>query len=334
MKEVSVFTHKACLLHDTGAGHPEQRARLDGVIAALQQPAFSTIDWQTNPPPATVAQLEYAHDPAYVQTALAAAPSSGYVLLDADTVLSPHSVAAAVHAAGAVVAAVDAVLTGHSKKAFCAVRPPGHHAEKNTSMGFCLFANAAIGGFHAVKAHGLQRVAIVDFDVHHGNGTAAIVDGHAEFLFASTHQHPFYPGTGAASETGRLGNIINVPLAAGDGSVEFRDAFLNKILPALDQFAPQLVIISAGFDAHKDDPLGQVNLTEADYVWVTQELQKIADTHGQGRIVSVMEGGYHLKALAFCVAAHVGTLMQPGVGPSLREDLLKTSGNPSAAPPL
>lgn len=319
MKEMAVFTDPSCLLHDTGEGHPEQIARLDAVIAALKAPAFKDIDWHNTSPKATEAQLEYAHDPAYIKSVLAAAPATGHVMLDADTVLCPHSIEAALHAAGAVVAAVDEVLENKAKKAFCATRPPGHHAEKVKAMGFCIFANATIGAFHAVKAHGLKRVAIVDFDVHHGNGTADIVDGHAEFLFASTHQHPFYPDTGAASETGKIGNIINVPLASGDGSAQFRKAFTDKILPALENFKPELIVISAGFDAHKDDPLGEINLTEADYVWVTEELQKIADRHSNGHIVSVLEGGYNLKALASSVGAHVGALMNNTVIPAQKQ---------------
>ena len=317
MKKTAVFTHKACLLHDTGEGHPERPLRLKSVIAALKQPEFASLDWQ-DAPKATTAQLTAAHGPAYVQEVLeAVVPEDGHLFLDADTVLSPDSPEAALRAAGAVAAAVDYVMAGKSETAFCAVRPPGHHAEKDRPMGFCVFANAAVGAFHAAKEHGLKRVAIVDFDVHHGNGTADIVDGHPEFFFASTHQYPFYPGTGSASEKGSLGNILNVPLNGGDGSAEFRKAFADKILPALEKFRPELIIISAGFDAHKDDPLGQINLTEDDYIWVTEELQKIAARHGQGRIVSALEGGYNVSALASCVAAHVGALMN-GPAPSLK----------------
>ncbi|MBI3441390.1 MAG: histone deacetylase family protein [Proteobacteria bacterium] len=308
---MAVFTDKTCALHDPGAGHPEQIARLSAVVTALQKPEFKNIDWHRSTPEATTAQLEYAHDPDYVHTILRAAPKTGYRMLDSDTILSPHSIEAALHAAGAVVAAVDHVLTGKVEKAFCAVRPPGHHAEKDKAMGFCIFSNAAIGAWHAVKAHGLKRVAIVDFDVHHGNGTENIVDGHAEFLYASTHQYPFYPGTGAAVDTGRLGNIVNVPLQIGDGSAAFRRAFTRVILPALDKFKPELMIISAGFDAHQNDPLAQINLIETDYAWVTTELRHIADEYSHSHIVSVLEGGYNLEGLASSAAAHVAALMKP-----------------------
>ena len=324
MKELAVFTHKACRLHDTPQGHPEQVARLDVVINALKSPGLEKIDWQENPPKATTAQLEYAHTPAYVQKILTSAPATGHLWLDEDTAISPHSIDAALYAAGAGIAAVNHIMAGHAKKAFCATRPPGHHAEKDKPMGFCLFANAAIAGWHAIKAHGIKQVAIIDFDVHHGNGTANIVDGHPEFIFASTHQFPFYPGTGAPSETGSLGNIINVPLNEGDGGAQFRKAFTDKILPALENFKPEIIIISAGFDAHKDDPLGKINLTEDDYVWVTRELQKIADRHAKGRIVSMLEGGYNLTSLANSATAHVGQMLKDTASPAVTPSAIIT----------
>ena len=306
----AVFTHKDCLLHDTGKGHPEQIARLEVVLDALKQPSFAALEWQ-EAPKATAAQLYLAHDQDYVDDILAAAPASGYKYLDADTVISPDSINAALRGAGAICAAVDHVMEGKSTTAFCATRPPGHHAEVDKAMGFCLFGNVAIGAFHAVKQHGLERVAIIDFDVHHGNGTANLVDGHREFFFVSTHQAPpFYPGTGKETETGKVGNILNVPLESGQGSTEFRKAFIDKILPALEAYEPQLVIISAGFDAHKDDPLGEINLTEKDYVWVTEELRRVAHRHCGGKLVSALEGGYNLNALASSVAAHVDVLQQ------------------------
>jgi acetoin utilization deacetylase AcuC-like enzyme len=310
MTRCSIFTHKDCLDHDTGAGHPEQVARLTRALSALRQPAFSGLDWQ-DAPKATVEQLTAVHDPEYVDDVLASAPASGHANLDADTVISKGSVDAALRSAGAVVAAVDHVMAGKADTAFCAVRPPGHHAEHGKAMGFCIFGNAAVGALHAVNAHGLERVAVIDFDVHHGNGTANLVDGRKEVFFVSTHQAPpFYPGTGKASETGKLGNILNVPLESGDGSAEFRKAFTDVILPALDAFKPQLVIVSAGFDAHKDDPLGEINLSEADYAWVTRELRKVADKHAGGKVVSALEGGYNLDALTSCIAAHVDVLRE------------------------
>ncbi len=308
-KSCVVFTHPSCLLHDTGSGHPEQIKRLEGVLSALKKPAFSALAWHESGK-ASPDQLKRVHDAGYVDTLLASSPASGYQAIDADTVLSPHTVAAALYSAGAVIDAVDHVMAGKASTAFCAVRPPGHHAEKDKAMGFCFFGNAAIGAAHAVEAHGLSRVAIIDFDVHHGNGTQDLVEGRKEIFFVSTHQSPLYPGTGAAAEKGRLGNIMNVPLAEGDDGAVFRKAFMDKILPALENFKPEMIIISAGFDAHRDDPLGGMKLTEADYAWVTTELRKIAETHGAGRVVSVMEGGYNLSALASSVAAHVDVLMQ------------------------
>jgi acetoin utilization deacetylase AcuC-like enzyme len=222
--------------------------------------------------------------------------------------MSPASGRAALRAAGAVVAAVDAVVAGEADNAFCAVRPPGHHAEPGRAMGFCLFNNAAIGALRAREAHGLERVAVVDFDVHHGNGTQAAFYDNPSLFYASTHQYPLYPGTGAKGETG-VDNIVNVPLRPMAGSVEFRTGFSREILPALDAFRPELIVISAGFDAHKSDPLAQLLLDEADYTWVTEQLLEIADRHAKGRVVSTLEGGYDLAALGASAAAHLRALM-------------------------
>ena len=239
---------------------------------------------------------------------LGAVPSSGHVGIDSDTILSPASGAAALRAAGAVVAAVDAVVAKEADNAFCAVRPPGHHAEPERAMGFCLFNNAAIGALRAREVHGLSRVAVVDFDVHHGNGTQAAFEADGNLFYASTHQYPLYPGTGAASETG-VGNIVNVPLRPMSGSSQFRLAMTERILPALEAFRPELVLVSAGFDAHRSDPLAQLLLEESDYTWVTEKLLEIAYRYAEGRLVATLEGGYDLAALAASVAAHLRVLM-------------------------
>jgi acetoin utilization deacetylase AcuC-like enzyme len=302
-----LYTHEACLAHDPGPHHPESPARLAAVLAALSDPAFAKLE-RREAPAASLEQIVRVHPGDFAERLLAAVPKQGYVALDADTVLSPGSGAAALRAAGAAVAAVDAVLAGEAQSAFCAVRPPGHHAEPRHAMGFCLFNTVAIAARHAREAHGLGRVAVVDFDVHHGNGTQAAFERDASLLYASTHQMPLYPGTGAASERG-VGNIVNAPLRPMSGSEAFRKAFTNTILPALDSFRPELVIISAGFDAHRDDPLAQLMLVEADYAWCTERLAEIARTHAQGRVVSSLEGGYDLAALAASAAAHVAALM-------------------------
>jgi acetoin utilization deacetylase AcuC-like enzyme len=242
---------------------------------------------------------------------LEAIPTEGYVLLDGDTTASPGSGEAALRAAGALIAAIDAVINGEAANAFCAVRPPGHHAESDQAMGFCLFNNVAIGAAHARQAHGLERVAVIDFDVHHGNGTQHMFEQDPGLFYASTHQWPLYPGTGAPEEQG-CGNILNVPLPPGAGSAEFREAMAEIVLPVLDQFGPDLVIISAGFDAHAADPLAMLELVEADYAWVTKALAELAWTHCGGRVVSALEGGYDLAALARSAAAHVRSLMNAG----------------------
>lgn len=240
---------------------------------------------------------------------MARVPQKGYAALDADTIVSPGSGQAALRAVGAVTSAVDAVLRGEAQNAFCAIRPPGHHAEPDQAMGFCLFNSIAIAACHAQAAHGITRVAIVDFDVHHGNGTQAAAQTDPNLFFASSHQYPLYPGTGAAEETG-VGNIVNVPLPAGSEGQTFRRAFETRILPALDAFAPELLLVSAGFDAHRADPLAGLELEEDDFGWVTARLTEAAGRHAQGRLVSVLEGGYDLKALAGSAAAHVAALMK------------------------
>jgi acetoin utilization deacetylase AcuC-like enzyme len=302
-----LYTHEACLEHDPGPHHPESPARLEAVLEALSDPAYAKLE-RREAPRASLAQIARAHPGDFVERVLAAVPKQGYAALDADTVLSPGSGEAALRAAGAAIAAVDAVIAGEAKSAFCAVRPPGHHAEPRHAMGFCLFNNVAIAALHARAQHGLARVAVVDFDVHHGNGTQAAFERDPSLLYASTHQMPLYPGTGAVSERG-VGNIVNVPLRPMSGSEEFRKAFTATILPALEAFRPELLIISAGFDAHRDDPLAQLMLVEADYAWCTERLVEIAAKHAGGRIVSSLEGGYDLDALAASTAVHVAALM-------------------------
>jgi len=310
-----IYTHPACLTHDMGMGYPESPARLTSVLAALRTPEFAALDW-AEAPKAEFAQIMRAHPPAYIEGMLAAVPEQGRVAVDADTILSPGSGEAALRAAGAVVAAVDDVATGKVANAFCAVRPPGHHAEAATAMGFCLFNNVAIGAYHAREAHGLSRVAVMDFDVHHGNGTQAIFEQDANLFYASTHQMPLYPGTGSVRETG-VGNICNAPLPPNAGSAEFRAAMSERVLPAIDAFRPELLIISAGFDAHKADPLANLQLVEADYAWATDELAAIAKRRCSGRLVSALEGGYDLQALAASAASHVQRLMAASGGRSL-----------------
>ncbi len=299
-----LLSHEACIEHDPGAFHPERPDRLKAVLAGLAEIKLE----RALAPRAEDGQLMLAHPASHVEAVMGTIPPQGRHHLDGDTAVSPGSGEAALRAAGAVVAAVDAVCTGKAKNAFCAVRPPGHHAEAMQAMGFCLFNNVAIGALHARAAHGLSRVAVIDFDVHHGNGTQHMFERDPHLFYASTHQWPLYPGTGAAQERG-VGNIVNAPLRPNSGGLEFRDAFTRKILPALDTFAPELVMISAGFDAHEDDPLASLMLHEDDYEWVTAALAELAKTHARGRIVSTLEGGYDLGALAASSAAHVRALI-------------------------
>ncbi|WP_108813491.1 histone deacetylase family protein [Loktanella sp. Alg231-35] len=299
----ALITHKDCYDHVTPPGHPEQVARLDAVLGALEGMDLMRV----NAPLAAEDDLLRAHPKAHVDAIRAAAPEEGWRSLDADTHMSVGSLQAAYRAAGGVVRAVDMVMGGEASNAFAAMRPPGHHAERETAMGFCFFGNVVIGAKHALEHHGLDRVAIVDFDVHHGNGTQDLVEDDPRILFCSTHQSPLYPGTGAAHEVG-VDNVLNVPLPGGTGSKPFRQVMENRVLPRVDAFAPQLLLISAGFDAHMNDPLAGMNLTTEDFEWVTARLCDLADRHCAGRVVSTLEGGYDLDALGACAAAHVKVL--------------------------
>ena len=303
-----LFSHPDCTAHDTGSGHPERSARLTAVLDALAASEFKSLI-RREAPLADVSVIERVHDAAYIRSVLGAVPKSGYANLDPDTVLSPKSGTAALRAAGALTAAVDAVIANEASNAFCAVRPPGHHAVFDQAMGFCLFNNVAIGALHALEAHRFARVAVVDFDVHHGNGTQDVAMRDPRVFFASTHQFPAYPGTGRASDHGH-GNVVNVPLVPGSGSAEFRSRFSDHVIPALKEFHPQFLFISAGFDAHKNDPLAQLELTDDDFAWATTELLAAAKATCAGRVVSTLEGGYDLDALATSASAHVKALMQ------------------------
>ena len=300
-----IYTHNACTRHDPGPGHAERPLRLVAVTEALRD-AFAGLDWRESPR-ASRGQLLRVHDDALLALVLDT-PVDGPMALDPDTVLAPGSAEAALRAAGAGVAAVDAILHGDARRAFCAVRPPGHHATGTAAMGFCLFNNIAVAAAHACDKHGLSRVAVVDFDVHHGNGTQAIFDTDPRVMYLSSHQMPLYPDTGYANERG-IGNILNAPLPPGCGSPEFRRTWRERLLPTLESFRPQLLFISAGFDAHRNDPLAQLELDADDFRWLTTELVAIAARHAHGRIVSMLEGGYDLAALRECSVAHVGALL-------------------------
>lgn len=295
------FTHPACIEHDTGPGHPESANRLRAVLEALEDPLLADIPWRLAPR-ASNEHLLRVHSLELLERIQTSAPHSGIAHLDADTVMGDQSLEAAYRAAGATIAAVDAVLDGAAQRAFCATRPPGHHATRERAMGFCLFNNISVAAAQAL-ARGLQRIAIVDFDVHHGNGTQDIFESEPRVLYASSHQWPLYPGSGDASEVG-VGNIHNVALLGGTRSMEFRHAWAWELLPAISAFAPELILISAGFDGHRLDPLAQLNLSAEDFFWLTSELVRIASQTAGGRVVSTLEGGYSLQALHECTLAH------------------------------
>ena len=303
-----LYSHPIYLEHLTPAGHPERPDRLRAIQRVLEHEDFGALD-RAESPMADEAAVLLAHPIAHLASVRDAIPEAGIVRIEADTTACPKSFEAALTAIGAAIAAVDDVFTGRASNVFVAARPPGHHAEKTTAMGFCFFNNAAIAARHAQRVHGAERVAIVDWDVHHGNGTQDIFWDDPSVLYCSTHQMPLYPGTGAKNETG-VGNIVNAPLAPRTGSDLFRDAFNARVLPAIDNFQPDLVIVSAGFDAHHRDPLAEINLTEDDFDWATGQLMASAARHASGRLVSLLEGGYDLQGLAFSVAAHVGRMMK------------------------
>ncbi|MFO1313408.1 MAG: histone deacetylase family protein [Burkholderiales bacterium] len=304
---VAFITHPSCLLHEMGPYHPECPERLmavgDRMIAAGIDPYLKHYTARE----ATREQIARVHGESYIDEIEGASPREGLHYIDPDTALNPHSLTAARHAAGAVVMAVDLVIGGECATAFCAVRPPGHHAERRRAMGFCLFNSVAIGAAHALAAHGLSRVAVVDFDVHHGNGTEDIFQGDPRVLMVGTFQHPLYPYCGFDNPAE---NMVNVPLPAGAGGEEFRAAVTDRWLPALEKFAPEMILVSAGFDAHREDPLAGLKLSEADYAWVTERLVEVAKRHSHKRIVSALEGGYALSALGRSAAEHVRVLVE------------------------
>jgi acetoin utilization deacetylase AcuC-like enzyme len=304
-----VIAHPACLDHLTPPGHPERPDRLRAIEQALTDAQFLQLI-RAEAPAASADTIALCHPMEYITAIRDASPKEAMVRLDADTTMSPGSFEAALRAAGGGVHAVDEVMGGRVANAFVAIRPPGHHAETTRPMGFCLFNNAAIAARHAQRHHGAERVAIVDFDVHHGNGSQEIFWSDKTVMYCSTHQMPLYPGTGAADERGEHNTIVNAPLSPGDGGDEFRAALQTVILPQLRGFRPDLIVISAGFDAHQRDPLANLNLLEADFQWATQKIMEVADASAHGRVVSLLEGGYDLKALANSTAIHVGALMR------------------------
>ena len=304
-----LITHSACLEHLTPLGHPERPDRLRAVERALEAEKFQTLA-RVQAPLAPLEVIALCHPMDYIEALREAAPKEGIVHLDADTAMSPGTFEAALRAAGGATYAVDEVMTKKAANAFVATRPPGHHAETARPMGFCLFDNAAIAARYAQNRHGIASVAIIDFDVHHGNGSQEIFWSDKTVMYCSTHQMPLFPGTGATGETGDHNTVVNAPLRPGDGAAAFRAAVESRILPRLADFKPELVIISAGFDAHMRDPLANINLDEADFVWATQKIMDLADRYAGGRVVSLLEGGYDLQALGGSVAAHVGTLMR------------------------
>jgi len=306
-----LLSHPDCLQHVTPYGHPEQVARLQRVLKALETSEFNALT-RENAPMGEAAHVLLAHPLAHLKHLQDVAPTQGQISLDADTHMSAGSLTAALRAVGANTRAVDQVMGGNVQNAFCATRPPGHHAEREKPMGFCLFGNVAIAAKHALENHGAERVAIVDFDVHHGNGTQDLLWDDSRTLFCSSHQMPLYPGSGAATETGAHGNVLNYPLSEGGSTNTMQAAYEGEILPAIEAFNPDLILISAGFDAHRADPLAGLMWEVDDFRWLTHRICDVADKVCGGRIVSTLEGGYDLDALAACVAVHVEVLMERG----------------------
>ena len=303
-----VYSHDDCLEHVTPDGHPERVDRLRAVERGLAGLAVERLA----APMGADGDILRCHPARYLDRVRAAVPAQGFVQMDGDTYLSPGSLSAALRAVGGVCAGVDAVMAGEAQNAFVACRPPGHHAERETAMGFCLFGTVAIAARRALEVHGLSRVAVVDFDVHHGNGTQDLLWDEGRCLFISSHQMPLYPGSGAADEVGAQGQIVNIPLAAGSAGAQMRALYEAVAFPRLMEFAPELVLVSAGFDAHRDDPLGGLRWVADDFAWLTGRICDVAEVSAQGRVVSTLEGGYDLDALTDCVAAHVGVLAERG----------------------
>ena len=303
----ALIFHDECSDHEISPGHPECPQRLDAIHHQLQKQGIYDYLQHREAPLATREQLMLAHPQSYIDHIHRQAPESGSIALDADTAMNRYSLHASLRAAGAGAMAVDMVCKGEVKNAFCLTRPPGHHAERTQAMGFCFFGNIAIAARHALKTYGLDRVAILDFDVHHGNGTEDIVDGDPGILFCSSFQHPFYPGNYRENVTDQR---VNVPLKSGSNSADFRQAITQHWFPAIEEFEPQMIFVSAGFDAHAEDPLANICLLDDDYVWITKQIMSIADRHSEGRIVSMLEGGYALPALGRCATAHIRGLMR------------------------
>lgn len=299
--------HSDCKDHITPVGHPETGARLSAILDSLNGTQFKSLN-KIEAQAASLDRVALVHGKKYIQRIMDNLPESGHYSLDGDTHLSPGSARAALKAVGAVCQAIDLVMAGHLDNAFCACRPPGHHAEPDKAMGFCLFNNVAIGALYARQKHFRHRVAIIDFDVHHGNGTQTVVAGHKGLFYGSTHQSPLFPGTGHLHDQGK-GVIVNAPLAAGSGSRAFRKSYQDRIFPALEKFDPDFILVSAGFDGHIMDPLADLKLTGDDFFWVTEEIKQIAEKHCKGRLVSCLEGGYNLNILGETAASHVSALM-------------------------
>jgi acetoin utilization deacetylase AcuC-like enzyme len=303
---LAIISHPDCALHEMGIYHPESAARLAAIQDRLLASGLDMVLRHYDAPLASRQQLCLVHDKDYVDDIFQRSPDNGQIVIGDDVAMNPHTLQAALRAAGAVVKGVELVMSGEAGAAFCNVRPPGHHAGRRRSMGFCIFNNVAVGAAYALQTYGLDRVAIIDFDAHHGNGTEEIFRDHPSVMICSVFQHPYYPNTGRELETA---NIVNVPLAAGSGGEALREAVVKHWLPALARFQPQLILISAGFDGHAADDMSDLNFTEQDYAWLTREIRGVADEFAQGRIVSVLEGGYELSALGRSVAAHIDALL-------------------------